>query len=361
MASKQISKLKAAIAEGDLSACRALIDADRDLARDWRAIMEAALFVDLELIRLCVSAGADPNAVSQSEARHRPLHRVIEVKKSVRQRGDRVDAVELLLAAGAEVDALGCWYDGRPLETAARGSDATVATVLCRRGARRDVFAGALLGDPELVGRELDRDPALAAQPGPSGAGALHLLCASRLGRTHTLSLAEQLLDHGATADAVAVMRHGRFPVLHFACWGGEADLQLLALLVARGAKPDDGLYEALWAGDFGAAAALVALGASPDGWSHVGKRPLLHDMIQWGRNNAALWLLARGADPNAPDSNGWTALHYAASRGAKAAFVDKLLEAGADPSRQSPDGLNAAALGAQTGDSRGKPRGAPA
>ena len=75
MASKQMLQLKAAIAQGDLIACRALLAADPDLGRDWRAIMEAALYVDLELIRLCLEAGADPNAVSQSEARRRPLHR----------------------------------------------------------------------------------------------------------------------------------------------------------------------------------------------------------------------------------------------------------------------------------------------
>ena len=83
---------------------------------------------------------------------------------------------------------------------------------------------------------------------------------------------------------------------MHFACWGGEADPALLRLLAAHGAKPDDGLYEALWAGDLAAADVLIELGASPDSWSHVGNRPMLHEMIQWGRNTAALWLLDREA-----------------------------------------------------------------
>jgi ankyrin repeat protein len=348
MAPKQIPQLKAAIAKGDVAACRALIAADPELGRDWRAIMEAALFVDLALIQLCLDAGADPNAVSPSESRHRPLHRAIEVKASVRPRGDRAEAVNLLLDAGAEVDAAGCWYDGRPLETAARAGSAALAATLWRRGARRDIFAAALLQDPELMRRELDRDPSLAAGPGPGGAGPLHLLCASRINLTNTLGLAERLLGRGASADTVAIMRHGRFPVIHFACWGGDANPHLLALLVERGAKPGDGLYESLWAGDFNAASVLVGLGASPDGWSHVGNRPLLHDMIQWGRNKAALWLLGRGADPNAPDSNGWTALHYAASRGAKAVLIDQLIEAGGDSARRNADGLTPSGLSAR-------------
>jgi ankyrin repeat protein len=346
MAEPVVAELKGAIGRADHAACRALLSAEPALARDWRAIMEAALFVDLELIALLLAAGADPNAVSPAESRHRPLHRAIEAKASVKPRGDRAAAVTLLLDAGADVDAPGCWYDGRALETAARAAEAGIADLLLRRGSRPDIFAAVLMQDRERLERELARRPALAAEPSASGAGALHLLCASRLNRRNTLALAERLLDAGAHADTVAIMRHGQFPVIHFACWGGEADPAVLALLVARGANPADGLYEALWAGDFKGAGALVDLGASPDGWSHVGKRPLLHDMIQWGRNNAALWLLERGANPNAPDSNGWTALHYAASRGAKGALSDALAAAGADPALRNREGQTPEGVG---------------
>ncbi|HXQ47723.1 MAG TPA: ankyrin repeat domain-containing protein [Caulobacteraceae bacterium] len=346
MAAPTIAQLKAAIGAGDGAACRALITAEPALAHDWRAIMEAAIFVDLELLASLLEAGADPNAVSPAESRHRPLHRAIETKASVKPRGDRAAAVTLLLDAGADIDAPGCWYDGRPLETAARCAEAAIAELLLRRGSRSDIFAAALMQDPPWLDGELSRHPALAAEPSASGAGPLHLLCASRLNRRSTPALAERLLDCGARADAVAIMRHGQFPVIHFACWGGEADPGVLALLVSRGANPADGLYEALWSGDFAGAGALVDLGASPDGWSHVGKRPLLHDMIQWGRNSAALWLLERDANPNAPDSNGWTALHYAASRGAKGALVDALAAAGADPALRNRDGLTPEAVG---------------
>ena len=346
MAAPTIAQLKAAIGAGDHAACRALIAAEPALARDWRAIMEAALFVDIELLALLLAAGADPNAVSPAESRHRPLHRAIETKASVKPRGDRAAAVTLLLDAGADIDAPGCWYDGRPLETAARCAEAAIAELLLDRGSRPDIFAATLLQDPERLERELTRNAALAGEPSASGAGALHLLCASRLSRQNTLALAERLLESGARADAVAIMRHGQFPVIHFACWSGAADPAVLALLVSRGASPADGLYEALWSGDFAGAGALVGLGASPDGWSHVGKRPLLHDMIQWGRNGAALWLLERGADPNAPDLNGWTALHYAASRGAKGALSNALSAAGADPTLRNRDGQTPDAVG---------------
>jgi ankyrin repeat protein len=346
MPSPGAAELKAAIAAGDEAACRALIAAEPAAARDWRAILEAALRVDLALMSLLLDAGADPNAVSPAESRHRPLHRAIEAKASVKPRGDRAAAVALLLDAGAAVDAPGCWYDGRPLETAARGGDRAIAELLLRRGSRPDIFAAAMTGDADGVDRELRRDPGLATAPSESGAGALHLLCASRLAGENACRIAERLLAAGARADAVAAMRHGRFPVIHFACWGGEADPDLLELLARHGANPDDGFYETMWSGDFRAAAVLVDLGASPDVWSHVGKRPLLHDMIQWGRNNAALWLIEHGANPNTADKDGWTALHYAASRGAKGQLTERLLAAGADPAARNHAGLTPEAVG---------------
>jgi hypothetical protein len=200
LASGAIAQLKTAIASGDQAACGALIAAEPSLARDWRAIMEAALHVDLDLIRLLLDAGADPNAQSPAESRHRPLHRAIEPKASVRPRGDRAEAVGVLLDAGADVDAPGCWYDGRPLETAARGADAELAALLVERGSRRDVYAAALTQDAELLKHELARDRGVAAAASQSGAGALHLLCASRLNRADTPALARRLLDAGARA-----------------------------------------------------------------------------------------------------------------------------------------------------------------
>jgi cytohesin len=346
MPSPAAAELKAAIAAGDEAACRALIAADPAAARNWRAVLEAALHVDLALLRLLLDAGADPNAVSPAESRHRPLHRTIEAKVSVKPRGDRAAAVALLLDAGADVDAPGCWYDGRPLETAARGGNGAIAELLLRRGSRADIYAAAMTGDAEGVDREIRRDGGLATAPSESGAGALHLLCASGLARKNACRIAERLLAAGARADAVAAMRHGGFPVIHFACWGGQADPNLLALLARHGANPDDGFYETMWSGDFKAAAALVDLGASPDVWSHVGKRPLLHDMIQWGRNKAALWLIEHGANPNAPDNDGWTALHYAASRGANDALTERLVAAGADPAARNKDGRTPEAVG---------------
>jgi ankyrin repeat protein len=336
-----IAALKVSVAAGDLAACQSMLTAAPALAHDPRALLEASLFVDFRVMRLLLEAGADPDGASRSESRLRPLHRVIEIKKSVRIRGDRGEAVELLLDAGANVDAPGCWYAGRPLETAARGAQGEIAAILWRRGARKDVYAAVLARDADLLDQVLKADRSFATAPSSSGAGALHLLCASRLRPGEALAMAEALVAAGTDADAssIAPMVHGSFAAMHFASWGGGADPELLRFLAAHGADPGDGLYETLWFADFPAAATLLELGASPDAWSHVGKRPLLHDMIQWGRTSAATWLLEAGANPNQRDSGGRTALHYAASRGQKPAFVERLLAAGADPEARDAAG----------------------
>lgn len=337
-----MSELKAArdaIARGDLGGLRAMIAADRALAADWRLIMEAALFRDAAMLDALLSAGADPNALSKSEARYRPLHRAIEPKASVKRRGDLAAVVELLVAGGADPDASGCWYEGRAVETAARAADLDTAEQLLRGRGERDMVTAALLGDAAALGRHLSEDRGAAVRVDAGGGEPLHRLCASRLNRERTVDLASALIAAGASANARTRMRHAQLPVLHFACFGGGADLGLLRLLVGAGADPGDGLYEALWSGDLAGAGMLVELGASPDGWSHVSDRPMLSEMIQWGRNAAALWLLQQGADPNQPDSAGRTALHFAYSRGAPASVHEALLAAGAELWRRDAAG----------------------
>ena len=70
-----------------------------------------------------------------------------------------------LIDAGADVDGLGGWYDGRPLQTAARDGMADCADILLARGAKRDIFTAVLVGDRALFEAELGRDPARATAP----------------------------------------------------------------------------------------------------------------------------------------------------------------------------------------------------
>ena len=45
--------------------------------------MTAAFTGSTEIVRLLVEHGADPNVISRNNHRHRPLHRVLEHKKTI--------------------------------------------------------------------------------------------------------------------------------------------------------------------------------------------------------------------------------------------------------------------------------------
>jgi hypothetical protein len=300
-----------------------------------------------------LAAGADPNARSTSESRYRPLHRAIEPKVSIRRKAGHLEALHALIDAGADVDGLGGWYDGRPLQTAARDGMVDCAEILLARGARRDIFTAVLVGDRALFDAELGRDPAKATAHAESRAEPLHHLAFSRLAQPVAVSMAERLIAAGARADRVAKMRHGEFSVLSLAAFRGDCDPALIELLIDHGADPQDGLYESLWQGDFATTALVVRRGADVNRpWKPSG-RPMLSEMIQWGRNPAALWLLDADADPDLADPKGWTALHYAASRGAPDDVISRLLAAGADPGARTRDGLTAAEVGKAAGKAK--------
>ena len=78
---------------------------------------------------------------------------------------------------------------------------------------------------------------------------------------------------------------------------------------------------------------ARFRIGANLDLATANGK-PLLNDLIRWGQIPQTLWMLANGASPNVPDSDGWTAAHQAVSRG-NARVLDAVIRAGADLNRR--------------------------
>jgi ankyrin repeat protein len=92
-------------------------------------------------------------------------------------------------------------------------------------------------------------------------------------------------------------------------------------------------------------AAAFAVLGAS----AALADSPLI-EAVRGGDRDAALALLEAGADANAAEANGTTALHYAAHHG-DAALVARLLEAGADPARANEFGSSAMREAAGLGD----------
>lgn len=120
-----------ASAVGNVATVRNLLSSDRASVDDrgpdgYTALHFAAAFGQLEVARLLLGRGADPNAVALNESRVTPLHSAV----SARHR----DAASLLLALGASPNAVkhGGWT---PLHTAARDGDEAIVDMLLLRGA----------------------------------------------------------------------------------------------------------------------------------------------------------------------------------------------------------------------------------
>ena len=121
----------AATARGDRAAVEALLRENPDLVRahssdGWTALALAAHFGRLEILRVLLGYGSDPNAVSHNLLGNTPLHAAIA--------GNQREAVALLLQNGANPNTTdsGGWT---PLHLAAHGGSESIAKDLLAAGA----------------------------------------------------------------------------------------------------------------------------------------------------------------------------------------------------------------------------------
>ena len=116
---------------GDIRVVRTLLSSDRASVDDrgpdgYTALHFAAYFGQLEVARLLLGRGADPNAVALNESRVTPLHSAVAARHR--------DTASLLLALGGSPNAVqkGGWT---ALHTAARNGDEAIIDMLLLRGA----------------------------------------------------------------------------------------------------------------------------------------------------------------------------------------------------------------------------------
>lgn len=240
----------------------------------------------------------------------------------------RKDIIDLLLAHGADINARDDRYRFNALIHAIDLADfmpeyaaLNMVDFLLERGAEKDVWACAWLGDGAGVKARLDAQPELvnAIGPGPS----------TLLSFCRDVEAIDFYLSYGAD-PLVSYERSGKYGMTtplrdityrrNYAC-----TRRLLAHL-----GWDVDIFWASVMGDLEGLRTLLAaepsLSRSATGSAHVlgpGLTPL-HLAAQGGHNDVMVALLEAGADVNARDAAGQTVLHFAISFGPRE-FLDPL------------------------------------
>jgi ankyrin repeat protein len=243
---------------------------------------------------------------------------------------ERIDIVRLLLDAGADPNPPSESYDGwTPLLIAATRGVTPIVQLLLTRGARVGAWEAAALGDVVKLAGLLDETPTLAAVRGPNDAPPLHFAA--------TVGVARFLIERGAPVDALdkyestaaraaAYSRSWRAVGQFLMRETGERDAWLLAAI-----DDVDGLAELNAAG-------IDVCTAYRDGInpaSGFGESPL-HTAAALGNVATVEFLVRLGAHADG-GSRDATPLHYAAKLGSRE-MVDALLAAGADPRRRDTE-----------------------
>ena len=339
-------------------------DSDRD--RDIRAAVAAAASGDVPTLGRLLDR--DPSIVRGGHDIPQPLPFAV--------RNGHLEAVRMLLDAGAPPDQMGSWGDTL-VETARDRGFEDIAQLLddaYQRISRvrpsethtdHPIHVAAEAGDLEHVRALLDADPSLVHRSDRSGGTPLHRAVIGRAPRVVAL-----LLDRGADIHAVhgagLGSRSGYAPEdlqpIDLAIWGGPTtvrpsrwrmligcvkwwfiqrraviphvpcDVEMARLLVSRGAACDLPIAAAL--GDLDRVTAILDEDPTRIREARPNARLALSAAAEFRHTPIVRLLLERGADPTWPDAHDSTrgaALHAAARAGDRA-LCELLLAHGADP-----------------------------
>lgn len=213
------------------------------------------------------------------------------------------DAVGLLIAAGANVNVandLGV----TPLHLACANANAAVAILLLKNGAKTEahpasgetpLMIAARTGNLAVIGALLEAKADVNGKDSVRGQTAL--MWAANEGHAKVVRL---VLGQGADVN---LRSRGGFTALMFASRVG--DPAVTALLLDAGARIDDAAPEG------GTALVLAA-----EGESAIAGKDFKRTLYPSGHEDTGILLVERGANPDATDEFGHTALHLAVRKG---------------------------------------------
>lgn len=235
---RTLERFFASCRAGDAATLRELLAAEPTLARladssarfgGWTGLHYAARDGRLDVVRLLLEHGADPNAREAGDNTY-PLHwaaahRALEVARALLEAGADAHGVGDL----HELDAIG-WATYFHPAGGRRGERPEVAQLLADRGARHHVFSAMSLGDLDLLRAVVEQDPgALDRRMSrfENRLSALHFAVA--LKRRDMLEL---LIELGADVEAVDGNGHTPLEAAMLA-----ADMESVRALEAAGAR----------------------------------------------------------------------------------------------------------------------------
>ena len=341
-------------------ALKAHVDGINPAVRDRARVFEAARAGDVEAVRRAFASGFDP-ATPDSDGRtvHQIAkdrgHEAIEVLARNLQGGktrpdDEMQAIQAVMRAAqsGDLDALRAGLDAHPEWIDALGGGFQKATALHLAVLRNQHAATRLL---------IERGADLNRRDFPDNAAPLHFAAAH--GDMETIRL---LVEAGADVDGKGD-DHG-VGVLGWATCFGDVRQEVATYLLDHGAKLD--LWTAISLDRADDLRAMVARDRSLLAARMTRNQHRCH-AVRKNRLGIVQLLLELGADPNARDATGATALRTASEAGADPSIVAALLGAGLmpdlltvvnmgrygeaetmlrdDPSRIGPDGGDTIAL----------------
>ena len=241
----------------------------------------------------------------------------------------RLDMVAELIERGADVDARGCHFTPLLVEVppycAARWKrHEPVAELLLGRGATQDFHSAVFLGDAAEVAAQLAATPHLATTEVPQHDANIRATALHYAVSPGHLDLVRLLLAHGADPRPYGVW------LARFCIWRNRPDI--LAELFAAGLRPADAAVPR--SGVLGTELHTVLEAHGVDcgpNEAEGGWPPLVYQCRgdRGGNLERVKALLAAGADVDARNHKGQSALHCAAKAGF-APIVALLLDAGA-------------------------------
>jgi ankyrin repeat protein len=303
-------------------------------------LVEAAERGELDRVRSLLRKGADPNR----RVGRWPIESAAE--------DGHTDVVAALIEAGAEVDVAG--KKGTPLQRAAQKGHHEVLVKLIEAGAElqpalRHIVWAATSAPPHIVKRLLEA----GANPNFETYAGTPLYVASKLGR---LEIVELLLEHGADRDTGSIVGNP----LSAAVEAGHAEI--VRVLLRAGAKLPLAYQRKPLLHLAADRADSKVLDALLEGGDEIDRRGSLTTeltratalIVAAARGHAAIVrrLLDRGADKDAVDDSGWTALRHAKDAGHEE-VVEILRGAGASKSAALPS-TSSLMLAAESGDLEG-------